>query len=72
LEIQVKNHVYRIEIPRMINCIFESSYLEEAPSRAILIYAWNEHDEGGWLCPTINEDGSTNDSRMEALAKVKH
>jgi hypothetical protein len=56
----------------MINCNIESSYLEEAPSRAILIYAWNEHDEGGWLCPTINEDGSTNDSRMEALAKVKH
>jgi hypothetical protein len=22
-----------------------------------LIYAWNEHDEGGWICPTITGDG---------------
>ncbi len=23
----------------------------------LLIYAWNEHDEGGWMCPTITDDG---------------
>ncbi|MHB1484686.1 MAG: carbohydrate binding domain-containing protein [Saccharofermentanales bacterium] len=26
------------------------------PANTILIYAWNEHDEGGWLCPTIIDD----------------
>ena len=24
---------------------------------SLLIYAWNEHDEGGWICPTITGDG---------------
>jgi len=23
---------------------------------AVISYAWNEHDEGGWLCPTIGVD----------------
>ncbi len=23
---------------------------------AVLIYAWNEHDEGGWCCPTLTVD----------------
>lgn len=26
-----------------------------APSRALLFYAWNEFDEGGFLCPTLGE-----------------
>lgn len=28
---------------------------------AALIYAWNEHDEGGWCCPTltVDENGNT-------------
>jgi len=25
-------------------------------SGAVIGYAWNEHDEGGWLCPTIQVD----------------
>ena len=33
------------------------------PADTVLIYAWNEHDEGGWLCPTIDEDTA----RLEAL-----
>lgn len=24
---------------------------------SMLIYAWNEHDEGGWICPTLSGDG---------------
>ncbi len=24
---------------------------------SLLIYAWNEHDEGGWICPTLSGDG---------------
>ena len=26
------------------------------PANAVLIYAWNEHDEGGWLQPTRRAD----------------
>ena len=36
------------------------------PARAIIIYAWNEHDEGGWLCPTLSEGAA----RIEALGKI--
>jgi len=36
------------------------------PARAVIIYAWNEHDEGGWLCPTLSE-GTT---RIEALGRI--
>lgn len=52
-------------------CDWVEENKEACPARAILIYAWNEHDEGGWLCPTINEDGSVNNSRLEALAKIR-
>lgn len=37
-----------------------------AAARAALIYAWNEHDEGGWLAPTLPFD----DSRLEAVRRV--
>jgi hypothetical protein len=48
----------------------------------VIFYAWNEHDEGSWLCPTIavdengnqlyNEDGTKkiNDSRIQILKKA--
>ncbi len=56
----------------------------EAVTEANLIcsYAWNEHDEGGWLCPTLNcdEDGNmildengnptVNDERIKAFKEV--
>jgi hypothetical protein len=28
---------------------------EAAPANAVIMYAWNEFDEGGWLCPTLSE-----------------
>jgi len=40
---------------------------DKAPARALIIYAWNEHDEGGWLCPTLGKDGLADDSRTKAL-----
>lgn len=36
---------------------------DACPAQAVLIYAWNEHDEGGWLCPTLGEGAA----RVEAL-----
>ena len=40
------------------------------PSNAIIIYAWNENDEGGWLIPTLGADGLPNEERIKALSKV--
>ncbi|MCX7888015.1 MAG: hypothetical protein N3B01_12285 [Verrucomicrobiae bacterium] len=40
---------------------------EQCPARVVLIYAWNEHDEGGWLCPTIGRDGNPDTSRLDAI-----
>ena len=40
------------------------------PSNAIIIYGWNENDEGGWLIPTLGSDGQPNEDRIKALAKV--
>ena len=37
------------------------------PADTILAYAWNEHDEGGWLCPTL---GDPTGSRLAALAAI--
>ncbi len=58
----------------------------ETPAKTVvntvLVYAWNEHDEGGWLCPTLKVDENGNQlfgengeklidtSRIEALKKV--
>jgi hypothetical protein len=33
---------------------------------AVIIYAWNEFDEGGWICPTISEGTG----RLDAIRKV--
>ncbi len=35
-------------------------------ANAVLIYAWNEFDEGGWLCPTLGN----NTSHLEAIRKT--
>ena len=51
-------------------------------SNTCIIYAWNEHDEGGWLCPTLKVDENGNqlydnsgnklidNSRLEAIKKI--
>lgn len=40
------------------------------PAQALIVYAWNEHDEGGFLCPTLNADGSANTGRLDAIAAM--
>jgi hypothetical protein len=36
------------------------------PTNAIIIYAWNENDEGGWLIPTLTEGTA----RLDAVGRV--
>lgn len=38
-----------------------------AEANTILIYAWNEHDEGGWLCPTLSEGSARLDATRAIL-----
>ena len=39
---------------------------EAAKAQTVLVYAWNEFDEGGWLCPTLSEGTA----RLDALRGV--
>lgn len=36
----------------------------------VLIYAWNELDEGGWLVPTLPPPDGEGTARIDALRKV--
>ena len=36
------------------------------PARSVLIYAWNEYDEGGWIAPML-DDGT---ARLDAIRAV--
>ncbi|MGN6220997.1 MAG: hypothetical protein ACTHNQ_15970 [Microbacterium sp.] len=43
----------------------------DAPANTVLIYAWNEFDEGGWICPTLHEIRDFGRPlRLDAIAKV--
>ncbi len=39
-------------------------------ANAIIIYSWNEHDEGGWLVPTWTPSGKPNTDRLDAISKI--
>ncbi|WP_461031768.1 glycoside hydrolase family 71/99 protein [Streptomyces mayteni] len=41
------------------------------PANTVLVYAWNEFDEGGWICPTLFEmRGAGKPLRLDAISKV--
>lgn len=40
------------------------------PANAIIVYDWNENDEGGWLIPTWKPDGQPDRSRLDAVSHV--
>jgi hypothetical protein len=43
---------------------------EACEAQAIIIYSWNEHDEGGWLEPTWTPGGSPNTERLDRLRPI--
>ena len=49
---------------------FVDAHPDVCESQAIIIYAWNEHDEGGWLAPTWQKDGGVDNRRLEAIRSV--
>jgi hypothetical protein len=50
------------------------SFVGEHPgicrANSVIIYAWNEYDEGGWIAPTRHADGMADNSRLEAIGTV--
>jgi len=49
---------------------FVRTYGEICAAQAVIIYAWNEYDEGGWLAPTRAADGTPDVRRLEAIRSV--
>lgn len=49
---------------------FVRKHPEICKANSIIIYAWNEYDEGGWLAPTRSPDGTPDNSRLDAIQTV--
>lgn len=49
---------------------FVSLHPGSCESKAILIYAWNEYDEGGWIAPTLGANGLPDTGRLDAIREV--
>ena len=44
---------------------------EQADTGVALTFAWNEFEEGGYLCPTLGADGKLDDRLLRAFAAIK-
>ncbi len=43
----------------------------KAVAKTVIIYAWNEHDEGfGAICPTLGSNGQPNTERLDAISSA--
>lgn len=49
---------------------FVREHPEVCAANAIIIYAWNEFDEGGWLAPTWSGGNKPNSERLDAIRQV--
>ncbi|MFI1092336.1 hypothetical protein [Streptomyces sp. NPDC020917] len=50
---------------------WSNTHTANTPANTVLIYAWNEFDEGGWICPTLAEiQNSGRPLRLDAIASV--
>lgn len=49
---------------------FVNEHPKQCAAKAIIVYAWNENDEGGWLSPTRAADGTPDASRLNAIREV--
>ncbi|MFK7691622.1 carbohydrate binding domain-containing protein [Paenibacillus sp. HJGM_3] len=49
---------------------WNDSHRSSSFPNAVLMYAWNENDEGGWIIPTLGADGQPDTSRLDAIESV--
>jgi hypothetical protein len=61
-------HEIASHLERAIGFVRENPAVCEA--NAIIIYAWNENDEGGWLAPTRDPDGIPDTARLDAIRAI--
>jgi hypothetical protein len=45
---------------------WSAKYPQAAEAQAVIIYAWNENDEGGWIVPTLSEKTG----KLDAIKKI--
>lgn len=61
------------QIDKCFDKLFE--FVEKNPTKAdtgyVMIYAWNEFEEGGYLCPTLGKDGKPDTKFLESFSKVR-
>lgn len=51
-------------------CAFVRQHPSLCPANTVILYAWNEYDEGGWLCPTWTPGGAPDSQRLRAIASI--
>ncbi len=44
---------------------------KQANTDCVIVFAWNEFEEGGYLCPTLNPDGTVDDSFIKRFYEVR-
>ena len=49
---------------------FVGQHPDSCAANTVLVYAWNEHDEGGWLAPTWTPSGQPDNTRLSAVGAV--
>lgn len=47
-----------------------TDHADSCPTGHVLAFAWNEFEEGGWICPTWLPDGRVDASRVRAFAQA--
>jgi hypothetical protein len=57
-----------LHLDRGLNFIKENP--EICVANTVIIYAWNEYDEGGWLSPTWVPEGLPDTDRLSAVGKI--
>ena len=45
-----------------------AAHPKECPTGHVIAFAWNEFEEGGWICPNLGPDGKPDFARRDAFA----
>ena len=52
-----------------------TEFMDKNPDKTVagyaMVYAWNEFEEGGYLCPTLKVDGEPNTAFLESFKRVR-
>ncbi len=49
---------------------FVRAHRDRCEANCVIAYAWNEHDEGGWICPTLGANGKPDIRRVQAIGRL--